>query len=130
MLSTDSKSLSALFGDVVDQMGHLVATEVRLAQAELSRKVDEAGRGAALLVAAGVFMIPAVVMLLMALALWLSQMGIAASLSYVISAAVGGALSVAFLFTGLDRLNPKKLKLKSTMQQINQDVAAARNLAK
>jgi hypothetical protein len=130
MLSTESKSLSTLFGDVVDRMGHLVATEVRLAQAELSRKVGEAGRGAAFLVVAGVFLIPAVVMLLMALALWLSQIGIAASLSYLISAAVGGALGMAFLFTGLDRLKPKKLKLESTMQQINQDVAAARNLAK
>jgi hypothetical protein len=130
MLSTDSKSISALFGDVVDQLGHLIATEVRLAQAELSRKVDEVGRGAAFLVAAGVLMIPAVVMLLIALALWLSQMGIATSLSYLISAAVGGALSMVFLFTGLGRLNPKRLKLKSTMQQINQDVAAARKLAK
>ena len=130
MLSTDSKSISALFGDVVDQLGHLIATEVRLAQAELSQKIEQAGRGAALLVAASVLMIPAVVMLLIALALWLSEMGIAAPLSYLISAAVGGALSTAFLVTGLGRLNPKRLKLKRTMQQINQDVAAARNLAK
>jgi len=130
MLSTDSKSISALFGDVVDQLGHLIATEVRLAQAELSQKIEQAGRGAALLVAASVLMIPAVVMLLIALALWLSEMGIAAPLSYLISAAVGGALSMAFLVTGLGRLNPKRLKLKRTMQQINQDVAAARNLAK
>ena len=130
MLSTDSKSISALFGDVVDQLGHLVATEVRLAQAELSQKIDEAGRGAAFLVAAGVLMIPAVVMVLIALALWLSQIGIAAPLSYLISAAVGAALSMAFLATGLGRLNPKRLKLKSTMHQIDQDVAAARNLAK
>lgn len=130
MLSTDSKSISALFGDVVDQLGHLVATEVRLAQAELSKKISEVGRGAALLVVAGIFMIPAVVMVLLALAAWLSQMGIAAPLSYLISAVVGGALSAAFLVTGLGRLNLKRLKLKNTMQQLNQDVASVRNLAK
>ncbi|MBA2589008.1 MAG: phage holin family protein [Alphaproteobacteria bacterium] len=130
MLPTDSKSISALFGDVVDQLGHLVVTEVRLAQAELSKKIDEAGRGAALLVVAGVLMIPAVAMVLLALATWLSQMGISEPLSYLISAVVGGALSAAFLVTGLGRLNPKRLKLKNTMQQLSQDVAAARNLAK
>ncbi len=130
MLSTDSKSISALFGDVVDQLGHLVATEVRLAQAELSKKIDEAGRGAAFLVVAGVLMIPAVVMVLLALAAWLSQMGIAAPLSYLMSAVVGGASGAAFLVTGLSRLNPRRLKLKNTIQQLKQDVAAARNLAK
>jgi hypothetical protein len=130
MLSTDSKSISTLFGDVVDQLGHLVATEVRLAQAELSRKIDEAGKGAAYLVVAGVLIIPAVVMVLIALALWLSQIGLAAPLSYLISAALGGALGMAFLVTGLGRLNPKRLKLKSTIHQINQDAAAVRNLAR
>lgn len=130
MLSTDSKSISALFGDVVDQLGHLIATEVRLAQAELCQKIDDAGRGAAFLAVAGVLMIPAVVMVLLALAAWLSQMGIAAPLSYLISAVVGGALSAAFLVTGLGRLNPKRLKLKNTVQQLSQDIAAARNLSK
>jgi CBS domain containing-hemolysin-like protein len=127
MLSTDSKSITALFGDVVDQLGHLVATEVRLAQAELSKRIEEAGKGVAFVVIAGVLIIPAVVMVLLALAAWLSQVGIAAPLSYLMSALVGFALSAAFLVTGLGRLNPKRLKLKNTIQQINQDVAAARN---
>ena len=130
MLSTGTKSIPALFGEVVDQFGHLVATEVRLAQAELSKKIEEAARGVAFLAVAGVFMIPAVVMVLLALAAWLSQVGISTSLSYLISAVIGFALSAVFLVTGIGRLKPKRFKLKNTMRQINQDVAAARNLAK
>ena len=130
MLSNDNKSISALFGDVVEQLGHLLSTEVRLAQAELSEKIDDAGTGMAYVAVAGVLMIPGVVMALLALAVWLTQIGVAPALSYLISAAFGGALSILLLVTGLNRLKLKRLKLKKTVRQINQDVAAARNFAR
>ena len=130
MLSDNIKPFPALLGDIVDQMGHLIGTEIRLAQAELSEKIEEARRGVAFLIAAGVVMIPAIVMLLLALAQWLVQIGVAAPASYLMSASIGGVLSILLLVSGLSRLNLKRLKLKKTVHQINQDIAAARNLAR
>jgi hypothetical protein len=130
MLSKDSKSIPALVGDVVEQLSHLIVTEARLTQAELSEKIDGAKRGLAYLVAAGVLMIPAVVMLLIALALWLAQLGMAAPLAYLISAGIGAALSSVLLVSGVNRLDPKRLRLERTTRQVHQDLAAARNLAR
>jgi membrane associated rhomboid family serine protease len=130
MLASNTKSISGLFGDVVEQFGQLVRTEVRLAQAEFSERLDEAVKGAAYMAAAGLVMIPVLVMLLMALAIGLTQMGMQPAISYLIAAAVGGAISGILLMSGLSRLKARNLKLKKTMQQIHQDLAAARTLAK
>ena len=130
MLANDTKSIPGLFGEVAQQFGHLVGTEVRLAQAEFSEKVDEAVKGAAYVAVAAVVMIPALVMLLMALAMGLAETGMAPAISYLVAAAVGAALSIILLVSGLSRLKAKNLKLKKTMQQIHQDIAVARNLAR
>ena len=130
MLTKDDKSIPTLFADVVDHLGHLVRTEVRLAQAELSQKIQEAGRGVAYLVVSAVLMIPVIVMLLDALALWLSQQGLALPLAYLVSGLVGAVLSIIFASIGLGRLKLKRLKPEETIEQISQDVATARTLAR
>jgi uncharacterized membrane protein YqjE len=130
MLASNTKSISGLFGDVVEQFGQLVRTEVRLAQAEFSEKLDEAVKGAAYMAAAGLVMIPVLVMLLMALAIGLAQMGMQPAISYLVAAAVGAVISGILLMSGLSRLKTRNLKLKKTMHQIHQDLAAARTLAK
>jgi hypothetical protein len=130
MLAPDTKSIASLFGDVFEQLGSLVGTEARLAQAEISEKIEEASLGVAYAAAAAVLIIPALVMLLLALALWFTQMGVAPVLSYLGAAAIGGLLSVVLGFIGLNRLNPKRLKLSKTKLQIDLDIAAARKLAK
>ena len=128
MSSQDTKSIPDLFGEVVGQLGHLLETEVRLAQAELSEKIDEAATGVSFVIAAGVFIIPSVVLGLIAFAIWLSQMGIAPALSYLVSAVIGGALGITLLSTGLSRLKLKRLKMKRTMEQFSQDISVARKL--
>jgi hypothetical protein len=130
MQSQDTKSIPALFGDVVGQFGSLVGSELRLAQAELSQKVIEASRGLAYVVAAGVLMIPAAVMLLLTLAIWLVQMGMSPVLAHLTAGAIGAALSVVLGISGLNRLKLKNLKLTNTTEQMDQDLAAARELAK
>lgn len=130
MQPKDTQPVRALFGETVEQLGMLIGSELRLAQAELSEKIAEAGRGAAYIAAAGVLMIPAAVMLLVTLSLWLEQIGMSAVLSHLIAAAIGAALSLVFGAIGLSRLKPKHFKLKHTVRQLAQDLAVARDLAK
>jgi hypothetical protein len=128
MLTRDMKAIPDLFGDVAHQLGHLIGTEVRLAAAETAEKVAEAGKGAAYLAIAGMVIMPGIVMLLLALAAWLNQMGIAPAPSYLAAAGVGVGLGMLFLFSGLKRLKPKNLKLTKTTQQLDKDVAAAKEI--
>jgi hypothetical protein len=129
-LSNDVRSIPALFGDAIEQLGKLVHNEVQLARAEISEKVTQAGMGVAYVAAAGVLMIPALVVLLLTLALWLNDMGLSLVISHLIAAAIGAVVSVILGVVGLNRFKPEKLTPTVTIQQVERDVAAAKELAK
>jgi hypothetical protein len=130
LLSKDASSIPAMVGDAIEQLGKLVRNEVQLARAEISEKVGQAGIGVAYVAAAGVLMIPALVVLLMALALWLNDMGMSLVVSHLIAGAIGAGLSVVVALIGLNRLKPKSLTPTVTIYQIEQDAAAAREFVK
>jgi hypothetical protein len=128
-LSNDVRStIPTLFGDAIEQLGKLVRSEVRLARAEISDKVAQAGTGAAYIAVAGMFMVPVLVVLLITLALWLNQMGISPIGSHLIAAAVGAAVSVIFGLIGVNRLKAGRLIPTATIQQVEQDMAMARKV--
>ena len=129
-LSNDVRSIPALFGDAIEQLGKLVHNEVQLARAEISEKVAQAGTGVAYVAAAGVVMIPVLVVLLIALALWLNQKGLSPVMSHLLAAAIGAGVSIVLGLVGLNRLKPEKLTPTVTIRQVERDVAAAKELAK
>jgi hypothetical protein len=129
-LAKDARSIPGLFGDAIEQLGKLVSNEVQLAKAEISQKVTQAGMGLVYVVAAGVLMIPVLVVLLITLALWLNQLGLSPVLSHLLAAAVGAVVSVALGKIGLNHLKPEKLTPTVTMGQVERDVAVAKELAK
>ena len=130
LLNDVRSTIPALFGDALEQLGQLVRSEVHLARAEILDKVAQVGMGLAYVAAAGLLMIPVLVVLLMTLALWLNQMGMSAVGSYLIASAIGAAGSITLGLIGLNRLKPQKLTPTVTIQQVEQDVAAAREFAK
>ncbi len=129
-LAKDLHTIPALFGDAIEQLGKLVSNEVQLARAELSEKVAQAGMGVAYVAAAGVLMIPVLVVLLIALALWLTQMGLSPVVSHLVAAAIGAAVSVVLGLVGLNRLKPENLTPTVTIQQVERDVAAVKEIAR
>jgi hypothetical protein len=129
-LSNEVASIPAMVGNAIEQLGKLVGNEVQLARAELSEKVAHAGTGLAYVAASAVLMIPALVMLLTALALGLNQMGMSPVVSYGIVAAIGIGSSVILALTGLSHLKAKKLIPAVTLSQIERDAAVAREIIK
>jgi Putative Actinobacterial Holin-X, holin superfamily III len=129
-LSNDVHSIPALIGDAIEQLGKLVHNEVQLARAEMSEKVAQAGMGVTYVAAAGVLMIPVLVVLLITLALWLNDMGLSLVISHLIAAASGAVVSVILGVVGLNRFKAEKLTPTVTIQQVEHDVAAAKELAK
>jgi VIT1/CCC1 family predicted Fe2+/Mn2+ transporter len=128
-LADRSRSLSRLLGDSVEQLGELFQDEVRLAQAELSEKVADAGRGVIYLTATAVFLIPVITLLLVALALWLGEAGgISDALAFLIAALLGAILGLICAVVGLKYL--RDLKPSVTLEQMRRDVAAAKEVAR
>ena len=125
-----SRSISALLGDALLQLGGLVQNEVRLARAELSQKVSQAGTGVAFLGVAAVVMIPALVMLLIGFALWLAQNGFSPPTSHLIAAAAGAVVSVVLGLIGMNCLKSEKLAPKVTMKELGRDVASVKEMLK
>ena len=126
----DAKSIPTLFGDVAHQLGNLIGAEMRLAKAEASQKLDEAKTGIVYVAVAAIVAIPALVMLLLAVALWMIQAGLSPAVSHLISAAMGGGLSLILAAVGINRLKPKRLSLTATKDQLSQDLAAAKDIAR
>jgi hypothetical protein len=129
-LAKDIHTIPALFGDAIEQLGKLVHNEIQLARAEISEKVAQAGVGVAYVAAAGMLMIPVLVVLLITLALWLSQMGLSQVGSHLVAAAIGAGVSIVLGVVGMNRLKPEKLTPTVTIQQVEHDVAAAKEIAR
>lgn len=126
----DARSISELFGDAVTQLNKLVHNELHLARVEISQKLSQASMGVAFIAAAAVMMIPALVVLLFALALWIIHLGASPLAAHLIAAAVGACLSAVFALVGTNCLRSEKLTPKVTMQQLERDLAAAKEFAK
>ena len=111
-------------------MGKLVQNEVQLARAEVSQKLTQAGTGAAFIGAGAILIIPVLVMLLTAMALWFNQLGFSSVASYLLAAFAGGVISVALAMIGMSYLKLGNLIPKVTVQQVGRDVAAVKELVK
>ena len=129
-LTEDVREIPRLFGDAVEQLGKLVRNEAQLAQAELSQKVVQAGTGAAYIAGAAMLAVPVLVLLLMALALWLTQLGINTALAHLIAAAVGLVASVVLAMVGKSYLTPENLTPRVTLRQVEKDVTAAKEMTR
>lgn len=129
-LQTDARSISRLLGDAFEQLSQLVQTELRLARAELADKAARAGMGVGLLFGGLLLIVPAVVLFLLALALYLAQQGMSPVAAHVLAGVVGAVLGGVLIITGLARLKPSSLTPETTIRQIQKDVAAAKDMAR
>jgi uncharacterized membrane protein YqjE len=129
-LSEDLNVIPRLFGDAVEQLGKLVQNEAQLAKAELSQKITQAGIGAAYLGGAAIFLVPVLVLLLIALALWFVQLGLTPPVAHLAAAGCGAVVCGVLAAIGMGYLKPEQLKPKVTMHQVGRDVATARELVR
>lgn len=129
-LSEDLHAIPRLFGDVVEQLGKLVQNEAQLARAEMLQKITQAGIGVAFVGGAAILCVPVLVVLLLALALWLVELGLSPSLAHLAAAGCGALVCAVLALIGARYLKPDNLKPKVTIQQVERDVATAKELAR
>jgi uncharacterized membrane protein YqjE len=129
-LRGDARSISRLLGDAFDQLLGLLQTEIRLARAELAEKASRAGVGAGMVFGGLLMMVPALVLFLIALAVFLIERGMWPVTAHLLAGLVGAVLSAILIAMGLSRLKPSNLTSDTTIRQIQKDVAAAKEMAR
>jgi len=118
---SDLRAISGLLGDALSQFAKLFQNEVDLAKAELGDKVQQVGGAMGFTAAAGVLLIPALVMALFALSAALIAAGWSQPISYLASAVVAAVLASVLFAVGINRLDARNLAPRETMRQLGKD---------
>ena len=130
MNSQNSRSIQELFSDAGGQLAKLVGNEFELARAELSEKASQAGRAAAIIGAGAVILIPGLVLLLFALSAALIRSGFSEPAAYLLTGGGAALVSAALIATGLSRLSGDALKPSVTLDQVQRDKVAAKEMVR
>ena len=128
MSSQNSRSIPELFSDAVGQVAKLVGNEFELARAELSEKASQVGRAAALIGAGSLILMPALVLLLLAVSAALIRGGFSEPTAYLLTGAGAALVSAALIGIGLSRLSGDALKPSVTLDQVQRDKVAAEEM--
>src|SRR5260370_19087976 len=126
----NSRSLPELFSDAVSQLAKLVGNEFELARAELSEKASQVGRAVAMIGAGAVILMPALVLLLFAVSAALIRGGLSEPIAYLLTGAGAALVSAALIGIGLSRLSGGTLDASMTVEQVQRDKLAARELVR
>jgi hypothetical protein len=130
MNSPSSRSIPDLVSDAFAQLAKLVGNEFELARAELADKAAQVGRAAALIGAGAVILMPALVLLLFAVAAALIRSGFSEPVSYLITGVGAALVSAALIMTGLNRLSGDALKPSVTLDQVQRDKVAVKEMVR
>jgi hypothetical protein len=130
MNSQNSRSIPELFSVAVGQLAKLIGNEFELARAELSEKANQVGRAAAMIGAGAVILMPALVLGLFAVAAALIHGGFSEPVAYLLTGAGAALVSGVLIVTGLSRLSGDALKPSVTLEQVQRDKAAAKEMVR
>jgi len=130
MISRNDRSIPELFSDAFGQLAKLIGNEFDLAKAELSQKAGQVGRGGAMIGAGAVIMIPALVVLLFAAAAALMHAGVSDPIAYLLTGGAAAILAGALIGVGISRMSGEALKPSMTIDQIQKDQAAAKEMVR
>lgn len=128
MTSRAERSIPELLSDVLAQLAKLIGNEFDLAKAELSGKASQVGRAAAMIGAGAVIMIPALVVLLFAAAAGLMHAGFSDPIAYLIVGGGAVLLAAILVAVGINRMSGDALKPAVTIDQLQRDKAAAKEM--
>ena len=130
MQQTDDRSLKELFGDLTHSVTTLSRKEFELARAEISEKVSQAGVAAGALAAGGILALAALIVLLQALVLALTELGLAPALSALIVGGVVAIIAFALIYKGMNDLKASNLAPTRTVEALRRDAHMVKEHAK
>jgi hypothetical protein len=130
MALPNGRSIPDLVSDAIGQLAKLVGKEFALAKAEMSEKANQVVRAAAMIGAGAVIMIPALVLVLFAVAAALRRGGFSDPVAYLLTGGGTAVLSAMLIWLGITRLSGDAVKPTVTLDQIKRDKSAAKEMVR
>lgn len=121
MAAKDERSLGELLSELSRETSLLVRKEVELATTEMTAKARTAGGHVALAATGGALAHAALLVLLAAFVVGLTQLGVAAWLAALIVAAVVGAVGYMLINKGVSALRATRVVPTHTVQSLKED---------
>ena len=128
MANRTDRAIPELLSDVLGQLAKLIGNEFDLAKAELSDKASQVGRSVMMIGAGAVFMIPALVLPLMAAAAALMHAGYSDPVAYLLTGGAAVLVAAILIGGGISRLSGDALKPSMTLEQLQRDKDAAKEM--
>jgi hypothetical protein len=128
MTSRTDRTIPELLSDVLAQLAKLIGNEFDLAKTELSTKAGQVGRGVMLIGIGAVFLMPALVMLLLAAAAALMHAGYSDPVAYLMTGGAVVLLAAVLIGVGIGRLSADALKPSIILEQLQRDKVAAKEM--
>lgn len=116
-------SASDLFSAALNQFSRLARIEFQLARSEIAVKVSEAGAALGYLMAAALLTIPPLVLVLMALAAFLVEIGVGIVAADLCAGALGFFISAVVGAVGFSKLKAEPLFPARTVRQLQRNSA-------
>lgn len=121
-MATQDKPIGSLLQDAAGDIASIVRNEARLAQAEVKENLNHAMAGAISALLGAVVLIPAITLLLMALAFALDEYNVTPLwLGALISAVIGAIIGAILLARAKAALKPGALAPSRTADNLKQD---------
>jgi hypothetical protein len=130
MSASNGRSIPELVSEAFNQLAKLVSNEIDLAKAEMSEKVSQIGRAGAMIAAGAVIFMPALVIVLLAIAAALIDAGFSAPIAYLIAGGGAGLIALALIGIGVSRLSGDAMKPTVTLDQLQRDKIAAKEIVR
>lgn len=130
MQTIDDRSLKELFGDLTHSVTTLFRKEIELARAETSEKVSQVALAAGSLAAGSILALAALIVLLQALVIALTELGLAPALSALIVGGVVAIVAFGLIYKGMNDLKAKSLAPTRTVESLRQDAHMVKEQAR
>lgn len=128
MTAPTNRSIPELISDAFDQLAKLVGNEIALARAELAEKASQVARAMAMIGAGVALFLPAVVLILFAIAGALMEAGLSEPLAYLLTGLGTAAIAGVLIWVGLKRMSGDALKPNVMIDQLQRDQIAAKEM--
>lgn len=130
MSTLETRSIPELLENALQQASLLFSDEIALMRAEISEKAAMIGRGVALMAIGAMLVLPALVMILLAIAAALGRAGFEPWVANLATGAGALLLGAIFAWIGASRLSARRLAPRETLDEIRRDGTALREMAR
>lgn len=128
-LPPNDRSLKELFTDLTNSVSTLFRKEIELARAETSEKISQAGVAAGSIAAGAILALAALIVLLQALVIALTELGLAPGWASLIVGGVVAIIAFALIYKGINDLKASNLAPTRTVESLRRDATMVKEQA-